>query len=64
MRPHLDGDGNHLDAIRAGCRPRLSSAFWETRCHRCGKAKAFFGGTRINNRFVCAECRAKGQRHV
>ena len=64
MRPHLDGDGNHLDAIRARCRPRFSPFFKTHRCTRCGKTKAFFGGTRVNNRFVCAECRAKGQLHV
>lgn len=64
MRPHLDGDGNHLDAIRARCRPRFSPFFKTHRCTRCGEIKPARVVGRVGNKWVCADCRAKGQLHV
>lgn len=63
MRTYLHGDGNHFDRMRA--RPaRWHNVRSQGKCSRCQSNKPLFGGTRVNNRFVCAECRAKGQLHA
>jgi len=64
VRSYLDGDGNHLDAIRARCRLPFSPFSKTHRCSRCGEIKPAHVVGRVNNKYVCAVCRAKGQLHA